>query len=320
MKTSRLGAIGMLVMGTAFWGFSFPLSKALSLAQHDLAPGNSGWFIAAGSVTFRFLLSTILLLLIHATSLRTLRKTEFKQGMALGLTGGIGLLFQMDGLQYTSASTSAFLTQFYCLILPILFAIQHRRLPSLRVSASCLMVLTGVAILSHIDWSAMKLGRGEWETLIASCFFTGQILSLDHPAFAQNRPGPTTCVMFCVGTLLFLPIALVTAHAPLDLIRIHSSQAALSDSVVLAIFCTLVPYSIMNHWQPRLTALQAGLIYCAEPLFGSLFALFLPALLSKHHHIVYPNEFVTWTLLLGGGLITAANILIQTESHEQLAT
>jgi hypothetical protein len=47
---------------------------------------------------------------------------------------------------------------------------------------------------------------------------------------------------------------------------------------------------------------------------ASLFALFLPALLSELSGINYPNEVVTWRLIVGGALITAANVLIQFEA------
>jgi hypothetical protein len=67
----------------------------------------------------------------------------------------------------------------------------------------------------------------------------------------------------------------------------------------------------MNAWQPKITATEAGLIYCVEPVFGALMALFLPAIFSVWAGIAYLNEAATWTLLVGGGLITAANVLIQ---------
>ncbi|MES2693821.1 MAG: hypothetical protein V4773_10140, partial [Verrucomicrobiota bacterium] len=80
------------------------------------------------------------------------------------------------------------------------------------------------------------------------------------------------------------------------------------------IFCTVGAYGLMNAWQPKITATEAGLIYCVEPIFGSLMACFLPALFSAWTGIHYPNETVTWTLLLGGGLITLANVLLQMRS------
>jgi drug/metabolite transporter (DMT)-like permease len=81
--------------------------------------------------------------------------------------------------------------------------------------------------------------------------------------------------------------------------------------MILVLLCTMIAYLMMNYWQRFLPAAEAGLIYCAEPLFASLFALFLPRWLSAWADLEYPNEVVTPHLLIGGGLITAANLLVQ---------
>ena len=81
---------------------------------------------------------------------------------------------------------------------------------------------------------------------------------------------------------------------------------------VLIFPCTLVSYVMMNRWQPFVPATEAGLIYCAEPIWASVFALFVPGLLSRPGGLDYKNETATWLLVLGGGLITGANVLIQT--------
>jgi len=65
----------------------------------------------------------------------------------------------------------------------------------------------------------------------------------------------------------------------------------------------------MNRWQGTMRAERAGLIYCAEPLFASLLALFLPGWMSHLWQIDYPNEIATVHLIAGGGLITIANLL-----------
>ena len=80
----------------------------------------------------------------------------------------------------------------------------------------------------------------------------------------------------------------------------------------LVLVCTLAGYLIMNHWQRHVTATEAGLIYCLEPVFASVLALFLPAWFSAWAGIDYPNEQLTTRLLLGGALVTAANIFLQT--------
>jgi len=67
----------------------------------------------------------------------------------------------------------------------------------------------------------------------------------------------------------------------------------------------------MNKWQPKITSTEAGLIYCVEPLFASIFVLFVPAIFSRWAGIDYPNEHATWSLVVGGGLITLANVVVQ---------
>ena len=67
---------------------------------------------------------------------------------------------------------------------------------------------------------------------------------------------------------------------------------------------------MMNRWQPHVDATTAGIIYCAEPLFATLFALCLPALLAALLGVAYANEAMTPHLIFGGALITLANLLI----------
>src|SRR5881409_150495 len=181
----RLRAAQMLVLANACWALSFPTMKALTLLQQPLLPQSSTWFIASLTVSIRFALAALVVLLMCARTLRQIRWWEVWQGFGLGLFAGIGLIFQMDGLAYTAASTSAFLTQFYCLLIPLLVACRERRWPSLTVAVSCLMVIAGGAVLSGIDWHDARLGRGELETLLASTIFTGQILWLQRAEFAR---------------------------------------------------------------------------------------------------------------------------------------
>jgi drug/metabolite transporter (DMT)-like permease len=223
----------------------------------------------------------------------------------------MGMIFQNDGMQYTSASTAAFLTQLYAILIPLWLALRRRRLPPAVVWVSCVLVLAGVVVLARLDWRELRLGRGEVETLISSLFFMGQILTLDRADFAGNRPLPVTFVMFFVGAAVSMVLVGATAPRLADVPVLFTSIPWLGFTLALALFCTVGAFVLMNTWQPRITATEAGLIYCLEPLFASCLALFLPGLLSGWAGFDYPNETLTLNLLAGGGLITAANVLIQ---------
>src|ERR1051325_5480148 len=76
---------------------------------------------------------------------------ECKQGIVIGLFAAAGMLLQNDGLQFTSASTSAFLTQFYAILIPVWVAVRSRRNPGWLIWTCCVLVLAGVAILGNFD-------------------------------------------------------------------------------------------------------------------------------------------------------------------------
>ena len=311
-RARRGRALAWLLAATILWGLSFPLAKALVLAQKRLLPGADTWFLVALDLAFRFGVAGVAVTLGSLGTLRGLTRAETSQGIGLGLFAAGGMLLQMDGLNYTAASTSAFLTSCYCVIIPVVVALQRRRRPPLPVVGCCGLVLVGLGVLAGVDWRTFHLGRGEAETLGCSLFFAGQILWLERPRYAANRPAHATAVMFAVLTLAALPIVLArTANPGQALVAVAGSPAIFLLLVALTLLCTLTTFSLMNHWQRHLAATEAGLIYCAEPVWTGLLSLSLPGWLALWTGIAYANETATLRLLLGGGLITAANVGLQ---------
>jgi len=299
-----------LLLANFFWGLSFPLIKAMGQEQLQLVPASSSWFVTTLTIASRFVLASVVMLGIARAQLADLRRGEIRQGMLLGLALGAGLLLQVDGLQFTSASTSAFLTQFYAIMIPAVVAWRARRSPPIMVWVGAGLVLAGTAILGRFDFRTLHLGRGEVETLLSSVFFMVQIFVLEDKRHAGNRTRAVTAVMFVTVAVVYGGLALVTAPAPADCLRPWGSPPWLAFLGLLALFCTLGSFTLMNRWQPHITATEAGLIYCFEPVFASAMALFLPAVFSRWAGFDYANETLTWQLLAGGGLITVANVLL----------
>jgi drug/metabolite transporter (DMT)-like permease len=196
-------------------------------------------------------------------------------------------------------------------MIPAWVALRSRRWPSGLVLLCCALVLGGVAVLGRFDFRALALGRGEIETLACSVFFMFQILLLERKDFSANRPLPVSLVMFAVQAVMFASVAVGSAPTLGSLVVPWTQPGWLGLTLMLTVFCTLGAYILMNTFQPRITATEAGLIYCGEPVFASVMALFLPAVISGWIGINYANETVTWHLLVGGGLITLANLLLQ---------
>ncbi len=304
-------ALTGLLLANLFWGLSFPLIKSI-VHMHDLLlPASGNWFVTAMTVAPRFLLAAVVLGVGMRRQLAALTGPELRQGALLGLSNGLGMLLQVDGLQFTSASTSAFLTQFYAILIPAVVALRLRRAPPGLIWICAALVLAGTAILGRFDFRTLHLGRGEVETLLSSLFFMWQIFVLEDRSQAANRPLPVSTVMFATEGLLFAGLAFATAPSPAACLVPWTSGPWLLFTALLTVFCTLGAFVLMVRWQPVITATEAGLIYCFEPVFTAVLALFLPGWFSHWAGFNYPNETLTWQLLLGGGLITLANVLLQ---------
>lgn len=304
-----------LILACALWGLSFPVVKALHLDQTARIPAATSEFLAAWMQVARFGLGA-LILLPFVLRLKPTRR-EVRQGMLLALWGGLGMGIQADGLAYTPASTSAFLTQAYCVILPLWACLRLREWPTARVVVATLLVLVGGAILSGIRPGDLRPGRGELETLLAAFVFTFQILNLEHPKYEGNRSLPVTFLM-CLGiAVLFTPISAVLAPSRDALLTAGASWPTAAFLLILALFCSVGAYLLMNHFQRQVSATEAGLIYTTEPVFTAVYALFLPALLAGLSGFSYPNEQPGPPMLIGGLLIVAANLLMQWKTSAQ---
>jgi drug/metabolite transporter (DMT)-like permease len=304
-------AIVWLLIATLLWAVSFPFVKILYTEQESLLPGASFFFLSTLLMASRFVMASVLLLPWVLPHLKSYTKLEWQQGLWLALFGGLGMWLQADALAYTKASTCAFITQGYCVFLPIYHALRGNRSPGMRTVIAVILVVIGVAWLTNVKFSDLRLGRGEWETLLAALIFTMQILCLEHPRFRQNRSLPITWIMFLGIGLFAIPCTFLVAEKPGDVVTALSSTAALGLIASMAVLCSIGAYGLMNRWQGFVTSTEAGLIYCAEPVFTSMIALFVPALMGAWMGRPIANEPLTLSLIGGGTLITFAILLLQ---------
>lgn len=304
-------AVAFMTLGTFTTGVGFVLTKASMAVQLELVPRESTWFVAAQNMVPRFLTGLLMLLALGGRDVVRLTAAEWRQAAFLALTSTCGCLLQMDGLQFTTASVTAFLTQFNVILIPLWIALAHRRAPGLRLAVAALLVLAGVAVLARVDWRTFAIGRGEAEALLAACFFSFVIVGLSWEGCAQNRPNHTVAGMFMLEGGLFLLLSLGFHRDASSLVLPLVSPAWLSLVVTAAVLGTAGPFMVASHWQKFVGPAEASLIYSFIPVFAALNGLFLPAWLAGVCGIGYPNEIATPSLVIGGLLIIAANALIQ---------
>jgi drug/metabolite transporter (DMT)-like permease len=303
----------LLFGATLLWGSSFPVMRGLELAQEARAPHVSDLALACADMAVRFGIAALFFLPFYARKLGSITAREWSQGLGLGLFAGAGLYLQTLGLAWTDASISAFLTQFYTLLVPLFVAFRDRRMPGARVVIACVLVLVGVSLLSPGLLTHFILGTGEILILISAGFFACQILWVERPVYAKNRPGLVTLIMFALLGLMFVAGYPFLGGTFSDGVHLFDSTPLLTLLLALVLFCTVLNFFIMNGWQRHVSATEAGLIYCLEPVIATALAAFLPGWISHLAGIDYPNETLRWGLFAGGTLILTATILVATQ-------
>ncbi|MDB5047513.1 MAG: protein of unknown function transrane [Fibrobacteres bacterium] len=299
----------MLFIASCLWGVCIPIMKALGTEQSILAPLAGSMGGSAASLCVRFGMAAAVVLLVSRRSPFGIRPAEWKHGSILGGVTAVSMFLQVDGLNYTNASTAGFLIALYCVLVPLFtWAVGRRRMTPV-LFLCCALVVAGMAALTGFDPRTVSLGRGEWENLGAACLFAGQILWVDRVPRNQVDPSRLTFVlcasvsMACLAALVFLPGGLPA------LFQAHASARAAWLTLFLALLGTTLPFLIMNRFQSMVGPVAAGFIYCIEPLTAALGAFFLPELLVRNPAL-YANEAVTIRLAIGGALILAANLLL----------
>jgi drug/metabolite transporter (DMT)-like permease len=305
----------LLIGATLFWGLTFPLVRALQLAQREHVPGLSAPAVVCADVALRFGLAALVLLTLCAHQLRHITGREWWQAGGLALLAGIGLYLQTLGLAWADASVVGFLTQLYTLIIPLIVAVRDRRLPGARVVVACGMVIGGAALLSPNFLRHFSFGPGEWVTILSTGFFAGQIVWVERPIFAENRSLLVTMLMFALLGVMFGVGYVVQGGDVATLGRLFAPTAVWQMFLVLLFPCTIFTVLVMNAWQRWVSATEAGLIYCIEPVISATLCGFLPGWISRYAGIAYPNEPLRWTLLIGGLLIVGATVLVATEKR-----
>jgi drug/metabolite transporter (DMT)-like permease len=247
----RYLAEAALIGAALLYGVAFPL-------VHDALDDITPFAYLAG----RFAIATLLLLPTTLPALRA-RGPERRMLLRAGLTAGVilfaGYATQTVGLQYTSPSTSAFLTGLYVVITPFIESAISRRLPRPPVVVGIAIATVGLFLLTGAD---LHLGCGEMLTLVCAVLFAVHIVYI----------GAYTHVLHPMqfGTMQIAAVALLSV-AP----AAHEGIGAASTLAVVAVVftgvaCSAVALPLQLWGQQRIPATRAALILLAEPVFAGI--------------------------------------------------
>ena len=304
-------ALGILLACVASQGMGFIISKAALVYQVSLVPDENSWFLGALNLAPRFLIGVVALVAVYGPSVLRLTRSEWQQAVIMGLCSFVGCIFQIDGLQRTSGSVTAFFTLFYVVLIPIWAGLLARRWPRWPVWLAVGLITLGLGLLSGVNLSELRLGRGETEILIGACFFSLMLFAINLPKFKGNRSQRTGAGMFLIEVVLFVLLAAATRSSDIGFSVPLTSVPWWAWVSLVSLVSTIGPFLLILHWQRFVSVTEAGMIYGLTPVFTLITGLFLPALLMRLTGVSYENEVVTATVLSGAILVVAANVVMQ---------
>ncbi len=298
--TKKYTGESLLIFITIIWGATFVIIKG---ALTDISPM---LFIAV-----RFSISGLLLLPFFLPSVLHSSKETIKDGLILGVIYFLGFASQTIGLQYTTATKSAFITGTFVLFTPIFQLLFEKKIPAKSNLIGIFFVVIGLIFLSSKGNNALEvfseIGKGfnigDLFTLVCAIFFAMYLVYLDIVSKKHDYK-PLVLIQISLTGILGIFSSLFVLAAGFQTVKLSVNSTLIFAIFYTAIFATIFASSVQTKYQKIVSPTKAGIILSFEPIFSSIFAFFIL------------NEKISNLVALGGALIFTG--LLTTEIFEKL--
>lgn len=256
----------LLFIISAFWGSTFIFCKIL-LEDYGIP--------ISMIVAFRFTIACLIFTLLFFKRIKFNRRVV-KNGSIIALINSIALVVQLAGLQYTSATNSAFITTTYIIFLPVIEYFFWKTKMVKTAVWGILLSLVGVYLLSFPDLTAFSVNPGDLITLFCGLLYAFQIFFISHYSKDEN-----------IFTLVFLQFGITALAGWLYLgsemvfmnkaipFEMVTNTGFLQNMITLAVLGTFIPFALQFYVQKRVTPTVAGVAYLLEPVFAVILAAFM---------------------------------------------
>ncbi|MDI9515013.1 MAG: DMT family transporter [Clostridiaceae bacterium] len=246
---------------TVVWGSSFILMKNIT----ENIPYYAYLFL-------RFSIAGIILAMIFARQMGKINRKALIQGTIIGFTLFAGMSLQYVGLNYTSASHSAFITGLNVVMVPVISAFYLKKKPPVRAAIGVLLATTGLFLLSggfSGDWNI-----GDTLTLLCAVCFALQIIFIDK--FTQESDARHLAVVQIFSAAVMYGILWAGYGLLTQPVSIAINSRVILTALYTGALGTAFAYSVQTIAQQYTTPTRTALLLTFEPVFGALFALTIP--------------------------------------------
>lgn len=286
----------LLVAVTFVWGATFVTIK------NALADATPMTFNAV-----RMTLAAAALAVIFHREIPRITPPAFWAGSLVGALLWLGYGFQTPGLQYTSASKSAFLTGMAVVLVPLFLAIFWRRKINHWTLFGVAVAFIGLYLMT-IPAGGNGLGdfasvnKGDLLTIASAVAFSLQIIFVGRAT--QHHPFSQIVLVQVTVCALLMIVSMPIIERP----HIIFSEQVVWAILITGLLGTVAGFGVQGWAQQFTPPTHTALIFALEPVFAGLTSY------------VVLGERLGWRVGFGAGLILGGVLVSELMGHVQEPT
>lgn len=242
----------------------------------------------------RSVIASVVLFLFAIPRLKKIDKSLIKAGILIGIFSGLGYLFQLIGLNYTTPVKNGFYEYTSIIFVPVFLVILTRVKQHFIKWISCAVCIVGIVVMSFGETGLSQLSEinlGDALSALAGLFYGINIVITS--IFCKDKdPFLLTLFRFIIITIMSLSYAFIFEEVAFSL-QFKDIAVLLYLGVFATAVCWLLRVVILKHIDSN--------IYSVASSFS--------AVINTIFSIVLGFDKISLSLILGGTIIFTAIIL-----------
>ena len=249
------GELGLFLV-SIIWGSGF-IASAIGLDY--LTPNQT--------LTGRFLVASVILILLNIKNLKGIKKKTMNRGMILGAFLYVSFILQTVGLKYTTPSKNAFLTAVNVAVVPFIGFLFYKKSLNKKDILRALLSIIGVGAIS-LEWSGL-INFGDFLSFLCALTFAYHIY-LTGEFMEDENPLVMTMVQMTTAFVLSLVVMVSNGESLMG----HDARGY-AAVVYLGVFSTTIAFLVQTMSQKYTNSNRAAVIMSTESLFAMMFSMII---------------------------------------------
>lgn len=280
----------MTLLGVVIiWGYTFPVIKNVL----ELIPPFT-------FLTYRFLLASLVILLIFRKKLKRITLQTVSKGFLLGLFLFIGYFGQTVGTQFTTATKTAFITGISVVLVPVFSFFWIREKIGFNSIIGVALAMAGLFLMNS-NGRLLHINKGDALVFLCAIGFALYIVAVH----VYTKEYDYVQLVFIQLVTVFLMSFLMSLLFEREALHFSYNLPVLWAIAVTGIFATAFALYLQNRFQQYSSPTKIAIIFSSEPVFGALFS-----------HLIL-GETIGLFGVIGGIAIFIGMLIAQLEKDEK---